>query len=47
MTDEDAKSVDFHELLTLRRNRRVLKLSNFDRRNLDRKKSQRFCQKYR
>jgi hypothetical protein len=41
MTDRDAKSIDFHEFLTLRRSRRVLKLSNFDRRNLDRRKSQR------
>jgi hypothetical protein len=43
MTDRDAKSVDFHEFLTLRRSRRVFKLSNLDRRNLDRRESQRFC----
>jgi hypothetical protein len=42
MTDRDAKSADFHESLTLRRNRRVFKLSNSDRRNLDRRKFQRF-----
>jgi hypothetical protein len=42
MTDRNAKSIDFHEFLTLRRNRRALKLSNSDRRNLDRRKSQRF-----
>jgi hypothetical protein len=42
MINRDAKSIDFHEFLTLRRSRRVLKLSNFDRRNLDRKQSQRF-----
>jgi hypothetical protein len=41
MTNQDAKSADFHESLTLRRNERVLKLSNSDRRNLDRKNSQR------
>jgi hypothetical protein len=41
MTDRDAKSADFHESLTLRRSRRALKLSNSDRRNLDRRKSQR------
>jgi hypothetical protein len=41
MTDRDARSADFHESLTLRRNRRALKLSNSDRRNLDRKESQR------
>jgi hypothetical protein len=42
MTDRDARSADFHESLTLRRNRRALKLNNSDRRNLDRKESQRF-----
>ncbi len=42
MTDRNAKSADFHEFLTLRRNRRAFKLSNSDRRNLDRRKSQRF-----
>jgi hypothetical protein len=42
MTDRDAKSADFHESLTLRRSRRVFKLSNSDRRNLDRRESQRF-----
>jgi hypothetical protein len=42
MTDRDAKSADFHEFLTLRRNRRAFKLNNSDRRNLDRRKSQRF-----
>jgi hypothetical protein len=42
MTDRNARSVDFHESLTLRRNRRVFKLSNSDRRNLDRKESRRF-----
>jgi hypothetical protein len=42
MTDRDAKSADSHESLTLRRSRRVLKLNNSDRRNLDRKDSQRF-----
>jgi hypothetical protein len=42
MTNRDARSADFHESLTLRRSRRVLKLSNSDRRNLDRRKSQRF-----
>ncbi len=42
MTNQNAKSVIFHEFLTLRRNRRVFKFNNFDRRNLDRKKFQRF-----
>jgi hypothetical protein len=42
MTDRNAKSTDFHEFLTLRRNRRVLKLNNSDRRNLDQKEFQRF-----
>jgi hypothetical protein len=42
MTDRNAKSVDFHESLTLRRSRRALKLNNSDRRNLDRRNSQRF-----
>jgi hypothetical protein len=42
MTDRDAKSIDFHESLTLRQSRRVLKLSNSDRRNLDRRDFQRF-----
>jgi CRISPR/Cas system CSM-associated protein Csm5 (group 7 of RAMP superfamily) len=41
MTNRDAKSIDFHESLTLRRNRRVVKFNNYDRRNLDRKKFQR------
>jgi hypothetical protein len=41
MTDRDAKSIDFHEFLTLRRNRRVFKLNNSDRRNFDRRESQR------
>jgi hypothetical protein len=41
MTNRDAKSADFHESLTLRRSRRALKLNNSDRRNLDRKESQR------
>jgi hypothetical protein len=41
MTDRDARSADFHESLTLRRSRRAFKLSNSDRRNLDRKDSQR------
>jgi hypothetical protein len=41
MTDRDAKSADFHEFLTLRRSRRAFKLSNPDRRNLDRRESQR------
>jgi hypothetical protein len=41
MTDRNAKSVDSHEFLTLRRSRRVFKLCNSDRRNLDRKESQR------
>jgi uncharacterized protein YktA (UPF0223 family) len=42
MTNRNAKSVDFHEFLTLRRSRRVFKLNNSDRRNLDRRKFQRF-----
>jgi hypothetical protein len=42
MTNRNAKSADFHEFLTLRRSRRVLKFSNSDRRNFDRKESQRF-----
>jgi hypothetical protein len=42
MTDRDAKSVDFHEFLTLRRSQRAFKFNNSDRRNLDRRKSQRF-----
>jgi hypothetical protein len=41
MTDRNAKSADFHEFLTLRRNRRALKLNNSDRRNLDRRNFQR------
>jgi hypothetical protein len=41
MTNRNAKSTDFHESLTLRRNRRVFKLSNSDRRNLDRRNLQR------
>ncbi len=41
MTNRNAKSVDFHQFLTLRRNRRVFKLNNSDRRNLDRKNFQR------
>jgi hypothetical protein len=43
MTDRDARLADSHESLTLRRSRRVLKLSNPDRRNLDRRESQRLC----
>jgi hypothetical protein len=42
MTNQNAKSADFHEFLTLRRSRRAFKLNNSDRRNLDRKESQRF-----
>jgi hypothetical protein len=42
MTNRNAKSADFYESLTLRRNRRVFKLNNSDRRNLDRKEFQRF-----
>jgi hypothetical protein len=42
MTDRDAKSIDFYEFLTLRRNQRVFKLNNSDRRNLDRRNFQRF-----
>jgi hypothetical protein len=42
MTDRDAKSADSHESLTLRRSQRVLKFNNLDRRNLDRRDSQRF-----
>jgi hypothetical protein len=42
MTNRDARLIDFHESLTLRRNRRALKLSNSDRRNLDRRDLQRF-----
>jgi hypothetical protein len=42
MTNRNAKSIDFHESLTLRRNRRVFKFNNSDRRNLDRKEFQRF-----
>ncbi len=41
MTNRDAKSADFHESLTLRRSRRVFKLNNSDRRNLDRRNFQR------
>ncbi len=36
MTNRNEKSTNFHESLTLRRNRRVLKLNNLDRRNLKR-----------
>ncbi len=39
MTNRDARSIDFHESLTLRRKRRVFKFNNSDRRNLDRRKS--------
>jgi hypothetical protein len=42
MTDRDAKSIDSHEFLTLRRSRRAFKLNNSDFRNLDRRKFQRF-----
>jgi hypothetical protein len=42
VTDRDARLIDFHESLTLRRNRRAFKFNNFDRRNLDWKESQRF-----
>jgi hypothetical protein len=42
MTNRNARSADFHESLTLRRSRRIFKFNNSDRRNLDRKKSQRF-----
>jgi hypothetical protein len=42
MTNRNAISIDFHEFLTLRRNRSIFKLNNFDRRNLDRKEFQRF-----
>ncbi len=42
MTNRNAKSTDFHESLILRRSRRALKLSNLNRRNLDRRKFQRF-----
>ncbi len=42
MTDRNAKSADFYESLTLRRNRQALKLSNSDRRNFDRRNFQRF-----
>jgi hypothetical protein len=42
MTNRDAKSADFHEFLTLRRSRRIFKFNNSDRRNLDRRESQRF-----
>jgi hypothetical protein len=41
MTDRNARSIDFHESLTLRRNRRAFKLNNSDRRNLDRREFQR------
>jgi hypothetical protein len=41
MTNRNAKSADSHEFLTLRRSRRAFKLNNSDRRNLDRRKSQR------
>jgi hypothetical protein len=41
MTDRNAKSADSHEFLTLRRSRRALKFNNSDRRNLDRRESQR------
>ncbi len=42
MINQNAKSADFHKSLTLRRNRRVFKFNNFDRRNLDRREFQRF-----
>ncbi len=42
MTNRNAKSADSYEFLTLRRSRRALKFSNSDRRNLDRRESQRF-----
>ncbi len=41
MTNRNEKSADSHEFLTLRRNRQAFKLSNSDRRNLDRRNSQR------
>jgi hypothetical protein len=41
MTNRDARSIDFHESLTLRQSRRILKLNNSDRRNLNRKEFQR------
>jgi hypothetical protein len=40
MTSRNERSADSHESLTLRRSRRVLKLSNSDRRNFDRRSSQ-------
>ncbi len=40
--NRNAKLVDFHEFLTLRRNRKIFKLNNSDRRNLDQRKFQRF-----
>jgi hypothetical protein len=42
MTNRNEKSIDFHEFLTLRRNRRVFKLNNSDRQNLDRRNFQHF-----
>jgi hypothetical protein len=41
MTNRNARSIDFHESLTLRRSRRAFKLNNSDRRNLDQRESQR------
>ncbi len=42
ITNRNAKSADFHEFLTLRRNRRAFIFNNSDRRNPDRRKFQRF-----
>ncbi len=42
MTNRNKKSVNFHEFLTLRQNRRAFKLNNSDRRNLDWINFQRF-----
>jgi hypothetical protein len=42
MTNRNEKSTDFHEFLISRRSRRVFKLNNSDRRNLDRRNLQRF-----
>jgi hypothetical protein len=42
ITNRNARSIDFYEALTLRRNRRAFKLNNSNRRNLDRKFFKRF-----
>ncbi len=42
MTNRNERSINFLEFLTLRRSRRIFKINNSDRRNLDRRNFQRF-----